>query len=190
MVDHPREGGVLLVTRLDRLARSNADVLQIAELLCERSAGLRSMAEAWADTTTPAGRMILTVFAGIADFECSLVVELTSHGRQAARARGVRFGPRPSLTSTQIAHARELSKGGNRSLKSRNCSVCIVRRFIGPSVQVCLLNPLIFFGAAGLVSVLSKCYPHPRCRAVQVSLLQGRAPLERLQHAEAVSGGL
>lgn len=87
MLDHLREGDVLLVTRLDRLARSTADLLQIAELLRERGAGLRSMAEPWADTTTPAGRMILTVFAGIADFERSLIVERTSHGRQAVKAR-------------------------------------------------------------------------------------------------------
>lgn len=60
MLDHLREGDVLLVTRLDRLARSTADLLQIAELLRERGAGLRSMAEPWADTTTPAGRMIVS----------------------------------------------------------------------------------------------------------------------------------
>jgi DNA invertase Pin-like site-specific DNA recombinase len=112
MLDHLREGDVLLVTRLDRLARSTADLLQIAELLRERGAGLRSVAEPWADTTTPAGRMILTVFAGIADFERSLIVERTSQGRQAAKARGVRFGPKPALTSSQIAHARELCDAG------------------------------------------------------------------------------
>jgi DNA invertase Pin-like site-specific DNA recombinase len=110
MLDHLRAGDVLLVTRLDRLARSTADLLHIAELLRERGAGLRSVAEPWADTTTPAGRMILTVFAGIADFERSLIVERTSNGRQAAKSRGVRFGPKPVLTSSQIAHARELSK--------------------------------------------------------------------------------
>ncbi|MDU8542512.1 recombinase family protein [Pseudomonas syringae group sp. J248-6] len=112
MLDHLREGDVLLVTCLDRLARSTADLLQIAELLRERGAGLRSVAEPWADTTTPAGRMILTVFAGIADFERSLIVERTSQGRQAAKARGVRFEPKPALTSSQIAHARELCDAG------------------------------------------------------------------------------
>ncbi|WP_122279700.1 recombinase family protein [Pseudomonas syringae group genomosp. 3] len=112
MLDHLRQGDVLLVTRLDRLARSTADLLAISEILRERGAGLRSMAEPWADTTTPAGRMILTVFAGIADFERSLIVERTSHGRQAAKARGVRFGPKPSMTPSQIAHARELSDAG------------------------------------------------------------------------------
>ena len=52
--------------------------------------------------------MVLTVFAGIADFERSLIVERTSAGRIAAKARGVRFGPSPALSAEQIAHARQL----------------------------------------------------------------------------------
>ena len=66
------------------------------------------MAEPWADTTSPAGRMVLTIFAGIADFERSLIGERTSAGRAAALARGVRFGPRPALNAEQIIHARRL----------------------------------------------------------------------------------
>jgi DNA invertase Pin-like site-specific DNA recombinase len=107
-LDHLRSGDVVTVTRLDRLARSTADLLHIAERIKEAGAGLRSLAEPWADTTTPAGRMVLTVFAGIADFERSLLAERTSAGRTAAKARGVKFGPRPSLSPEQVAHARQL----------------------------------------------------------------------------------
>ena len=71
-------------TEPDRLARSTRDLLDIAERIGQAEAGLRSLAEPWADTTTPAGRMVLTVFAGIADFERSLIVERTSAGRIAA----------------------------------------------------------------------------------------------------------
>lgn len=81
---------------------------EIAERIKDAGAGLRSIAEPWADTTTPAGRMVLTVFAGIADFERSLIVERTSAGRIAAKARGIRFGPHPSLGAEQIEHARQL----------------------------------------------------------------------------------
>lgn len=98
MLDHLRAGDVVTITRLDRLARSTGDLLNIAERIKEAGAGLRSLAEPWADTTTPAGRMVLTVFAGIADFERSLIVERTSAGRIAAKARGVRFGPSPTLS--------------------------------------------------------------------------------------------
>ena len=108
MLDHLRAGDVVTITRLDRLARSTGDLLAIAERIKEAGAGLRSLAEPWADTTTPAGRMVLTVFAGIADFERSLIVERTSAGRIAAKARGVKFGPSPALSAEQIAHARQL----------------------------------------------------------------------------------
>ena len=67
LLDYLRAGDVVTVTRLDRLARSTRDLLDIAERIQEAGAGLRSLAEPWADTTTPAGRMVLTVFAGIAD---------------------------------------------------------------------------------------------------------------------------
>ena len=107
-LDHLRAGDVVTIARLDRLARSTGDLLNIAERIKEAGAGLRSLAEPWADTTTPAGRMVLTVFAGIADFERSLIVERTSAGRIAAKARGVRFGPSPVLSAEQIAHARQL----------------------------------------------------------------------------------
>ncbi len=112
LLDHLRPGDVLTVTRLDRLARSTTDLLHIAEQLKEKDAGLRSLAEPWADTTSPAGRMVLTIFAGIADFERSLISERTSAGRAAAKAKGVRFGPKPALTSEQIAHARQLVEEG------------------------------------------------------------------------------
>ena len=114
LLDHLRAGDVVTVTRLDRLARSTRDLLEIAEHIKEAGAGLRSLAEPWADTTTPTGRMVMTVFAGIADFERSLIVERTSTGRAAAMARGVRFGPRPSLSAEQITHARQLVEQDNR----------------------------------------------------------------------------
>nr|WP_176705040.1 recombinase family protein [Pseudomonas sp.]QDK64811.1 resolvase [Pseudomonas sp.] len=108
LLDHLRPGDVVTVTRLDRLARSTSDLLHIAERINDSGAGLRSLAEPWADTTSPAGRMVLTIFAGIADFERSLIGERTSAGRAAALARGVRFGPRPALSAEQIVHAKRL----------------------------------------------------------------------------------
>ena len=108
LLEHLRPGDVVTVTRLDRLARSTSDLLHIAERINDSGAGLRSLAEPWADTTSPAGRMVLTIFAGIADFERSLIGERTSAGRAAALARGVRFGPRPALNAEQIIHARRL----------------------------------------------------------------------------------
>ena len=108
LLDQLRDGDVVVVTRLDRLARSTKDLLDLAETLNETGAGLRSLVEPWADTTSPAGRMVLTVFAGIAEFERALIHQRTSSGRVAAKARGVRFGRPPKLSPDQIALGERL----------------------------------------------------------------------------------
>ena len=92
LIEHLRKDDILVVTRLDRLARSTSDLLRIAERLTEKSAGLQSLDEPWADTTSPSGRMVMTIFAGIAEFERTLIISRTNDGRVAAKARGVAFG--------------------------------------------------------------------------------------------------
>jgi len=112
LLDNVRDDDVVVVTRLDRLARSTRDLLDVAEQLRDTGAGLRSLAEPWADTTSPAGRMVLTVFAGIAEFERSLLHQRTSAGREAAKQRGVRFGRPPALTPDQVVLGRRLVDEG------------------------------------------------------------------------------
>jgi DNA invertase Pin-like site-specific DNA recombinase len=98
-------GDVLLVTRLDRLARSTRDLLNVLDAVANAGAGFRSLADAWADTTTPHGKLMVTVLAGLAEFERSLILARTSEGRTRAKARGVRFGRKPVLTAHQRAEA-------------------------------------------------------------------------------------
>jgi DNA invertase Pin-like site-specific DNA recombinase len=117
MLGHLREGDTVIVWRLDRLARSTRDLLEIAETLNRLGAGLRSLSEPWADTTSPAGRMVLTVFAGIAEFERELIRERTSSGRAAAKARGVRFGKPRGLSAEQMELAMRLLSEGRRSVE-------------------------------------------------------------------------
>ncbi|MCP4244037.1 MAG: recombinase family protein, partial [bacterium] len=112
MLEHLREGDTLVVWRLDRLARSTRDLLDLAETIAAGGAGLKSLGEPWADTTTPAGKMVLTVFAGIAEFERALIRERTDAGRIAAKKRGVRFGRPPKLTPEQGELARRLADEG------------------------------------------------------------------------------
>ena len=107
-----RADDVVVVTRLDRLARSTSEPLRIAETIEEKNAGLQFIAEPWADTTTPAGRMVLTVFGGIAEFERSLIAARTEEGRRAAQARGVPFGRPPKLRADQRTLARNLIEEG------------------------------------------------------------------------------
>jgi DNA invertase Pin-like site-specific DNA recombinase len=92
---------VVIVTRLDRLARSTRDVLNVLATIAERQAGFRSLKDAWADTTTPHGRLMLTVLGGLAEFERELILARTGDGRARAKARGVRFGRPSALTVHQ-----------------------------------------------------------------------------------------
>jgi DNA invertase Pin-like site-specific DNA recombinase len=94
-------GDVLLVTRLDRLARSTRDLLNILAAIADRKVGFRSLKDAWADTTTPRGRLMLTVLGGLAEFERELIRARTGEGRKRAKARGVRFGRPAALTPDQ-----------------------------------------------------------------------------------------
>jgi DNA invertase Pin-like site-specific DNA recombinase len=91
-------GDVLLVTRLDRLARSTRDLLNVLDAINKAQAGFRSLADTWADTTTPHGRLMLTVLGGLAEFERELIRARTTEGRKRAQARGVRFGRKLKLT--------------------------------------------------------------------------------------------
>ena len=92
---------VLLVTRLDRLARSSRDLLNILHDIGLQGAGFRSLSDVWADTTTPHGRLMLTVLGGLAEFERELIKARTKEGRDRAKARGVKLGRPFSLTHHQ-----------------------------------------------------------------------------------------
>jgi DNA invertase Pin-like site-specific DNA recombinase len=94
-------GDVLIVTRLDRLARSTRDLLNVLATLSEHEAGFRSLRDTWADTTTPHGRLMLTVLGGLAEFERELIRARTGEGRKRAKANGVKFGRPAALTPDQ-----------------------------------------------------------------------------------------
>ncbi len=100
------EGDVLLVTRLDRLARSTRDLLNTLALVAEKKAGFRSLNDTWADTTTAHGRLMLTILAGLAEFERELIRARTGEGRERAKARGVKLGRKFKLTPHQQREAR------------------------------------------------------------------------------------
>jgi DNA invertase Pin-like site-specific DNA recombinase len=93
MLDSLAPGDVVMVTRLDRLARSTRDLLNTLAAIAEKKqAGFRSLGDAWADTTTAHGRLMLTVLGGLAEFERDLTRARTGEGRARAVARGQRMG--------------------------------------------------------------------------------------------------
>src|SRR5215469_10498334 len=99
------EGDTLVVCKLDRLARSTRDLLNTLATISERGASFKSLSDSWADTTTPHGRLMVTVLGGLAEFERHLILSRTAEGRSRGQANGVRFGRKPSLTAYQRAEA-------------------------------------------------------------------------------------
>jgi len=106
-------GDVLLVTRLDRLARSTRDLLNVLDRVSKAGAGFRSLADAWADTTTAHGRLMLTILGGLAEFERELIKIRTSEGRVRAKARGVHMGRRSALNQNQQQEALTRIEAGD-----------------------------------------------------------------------------
>jgi DNA invertase Pin-like site-specific DNA recombinase len=115
VLDALDEGDVLLVTRLDRLARSTRDLFNTLASISGKKAGFRSLGDPWADTTTAHGRLMLTVLAGLAEFERELIRARTSEGRERAKARGVKLGRKFKLTPHQRREALARRERGNES---------------------------------------------------------------------------
>jgi DNA invertase Pin-like site-specific DNA recombinase len=105
-------GDVVIVTRLDRLARSTRDLLNILDAISKAGAQFKSLGDMWADTTTPHGRLILTVLGGLAEFERELIRARTSEGRARAKERGVHMGRPSSLTPYQRQEALARREAG------------------------------------------------------------------------------
>jgi len=110
------KGDVLLVTRLDRLARSTRDLLNTLAAIADKGAGFRSLGDTWADTTTAHGRLMLTVLGGLAEFERELILARTSEGRARAVANGVKLGRKPTLTHHQQREAIKRVKAEKETL--------------------------------------------------------------------------
>src|SRR5215470_8205284 len=123
-IDALGAGDVLLVTRLDRLARSTRDLLNVLATISDKGAGFKSLADTWADTTTPHGRLMLTVLGGLAEFESELIRARTGEGRKRAKARGVRFGRPAALTPHQRQEAiQRLAQGEAQADVARSFNV-------------------------------------------------------------------
>jgi len=98
-------GDTLVVCKLDRLARSMRDLLNTLAELGEAGATFKSFGDSWADTTTSAGKLMLTVLGGLAEYERHLILARTDEGRARAKLRGIKFGRRSKITPHQRAEA-------------------------------------------------------------------------------------
>jgi DNA invertase Pin-like site-specific DNA recombinase len=138
---------VLVVTRLDRLARSTRDLLNILGAIAERGAGFKSLKDAWCDTTTPHGRLMVVVIGGLAEFERELIRARTGEGRKRAKARGVRFGRPRKMTPHQRQEAMQRLAAGETQAdvaRTYNVDATTIGRLLGD-------RP--FHGGANLVAL-------------------------------------
>lgn len=108
-----REGDTLVVWRLDRLARSLRNLLELVEALSQRGIHLRSLTES-IDTSSASGRLVLSVFGALAEFERSLIIERTQAGLAAARSRGAKIGRPTAMSAGQVEQAKTLVGAGHR----------------------------------------------------------------------------
>src|SRR3954468_5098005 len=99
-------GDIVMVTRIDRLARSTFDLFAIVKQIVDAGGQFRSLAEPWADTASSTGRLMIAVLGGLADVERDLIKTRTGEGRTRAKARGQPMGRPPKLTPQQQAEAR------------------------------------------------------------------------------------
>lgn len=125
LLDSLRTGDLVIITELTRLSRSVKDLFSIVDKIHSLGADIKSLKEQWIDTTTPHGKLLFSIFAGISEFERDLIRQRTKEGLVAARARG-RKGGRPSIDSASIELARKM-------YESKSCTLKEIRKATGVS---------------------------------------------------------
>ncbi len=100
-------GDTVVVTKLDRLARSSRDLANLLPDIQDKGCGFVSLGEAWCDTTTPTGRLITTIMGGMAEFERELIQSRCEEGIARARAKGTKFGRKAVL---DVGHRRTIAE--------------------------------------------------------------------------------
>lgn len=92
MLDSLESGDVVIVAELTRLSRSTKDLFEIVETIEKKGASIKSLKETWLDTTTPQGKLLFTIFAGLSQFERDLIADRTKQGLVSAKKRGAKLG--------------------------------------------------------------------------------------------------
>lgn len=111
ILDYVRDGDYLVITKLDRLARSTFHLTQIADGLKNKNVELIVLDQN-IDTSTPTGKLLFNMLASIAEFETEIRKERQLEGIEKAKAKGVQFGRKAKLTDTQIIEMKQKRENG------------------------------------------------------------------------------
>lgn len=114
MLSELEAGDIVIVKELTRVSRSTLDMLQLVEKITAKGADIKSLQDGWLDTSTPAGKLMLTVLGGIAEFERNLLLQRTAEGRAVAVSKGVKMG-RKRVKNKQLDFAVQLFESGTMS---------------------------------------------------------------------------
>ena len=133
MLEQLREGDTIIVSELTRLSRSTKDLFALIDRIEKQGANIKSLKESWLDTTTPHGKFMFTIFAGVSQFERDLIVARTLEGLASARKRGIKGG-RPPKSRDKVELALKLYNDKNYSIsqieEATNVSKATLYRYI------------------------------------------------------------
>ncbi|MBO5179252.1 MAG: recombinase family protein [Clostridia bacterium] len=134
MLDQLRKEDIIIVTELTRLSRSTKDLFEIVDTIEKANAGIKSLKESWLDTTTPQGKLMFTIFAGLSQFERDLTAQRTKDGLKSAKARGKKLG-RPTKYDDKKQIVIDMYNSGNYSvndiIKATGVSKTSLYRYVG-----------------------------------------------------------
>lgn len=131
-LDYIREGDILVVTKLDRLARNTLHLCNTVELLHKKGVSLKVLDQD-IDTGSPTGRLLVNILAVIAQFETEIRAERQAEGIRKAKERGVRFGAQRRLSDAEITDLRRKRNDGfliRQLMKEYNLSKVSVYRYL------------------------------------------------------------
>lgn len=126
MLDMLRKEDTVIIKDLTRLSRSTKDLIELVELFEEKGINLKSLNESWLDTTTPQGKLMFTMFSGLAQFERDLISERTKEGLVIARSKGKQLG-RKGIDKSQLDYAFYLIDSGKMNIKEASEEISVSR---------------------------------------------------------------
>jgi DNA invertase Pin-like site-specific DNA recombinase len=134
LMEQLRSGDLIIISDLTRLSRSVKDLFSLVDQIEKKGANIKSLKESWMDTSTPQGKLMFTIFAGISQFERDLISQRTLEGLAAARARG-RKGGRPKKDEKAITLALKMYQEKTYSIseitKATGVSKTTIYRYVG-----------------------------------------------------------